>query len=267
MIKGSADKPLMLFVHGFPEFWYSWRHQIDEFSRDYRTVAFDMRGYGDSDKPAGLSPYLLQHLVADVRDLIPALGHKTCTLVCHDWGAVVGWAFIQQHMQLVDRYVMMGAPSPTVWRQSIASSLDQFRKSWYVFWFQMPWLPEFTTSLYDIKLLNAFSEGGARHRLDDDVMEAYKYTFSQPGALTPPINYYRANLRHFDGVRPAKPDRFAPGLYILGEKDIYISRSSGAALQRSFEDLSFEVVPGANHFVQQDAPDATNALMRRFLKE
>lgn len=250
----------MLFVHGFPEFWYSWRHQIEEFAGDYRTVAFDMRGYGDSDKPAGLRPYLLPTLVEDVRALIAALGYTRCTLVCHDWGAIVGWAFVQQHMPLVDRYVMMGAPSSSVWRQSLMSSLDQFRKSWYVFWFQMPLVPEWVSSFNDLAMFKAIGTA-------DEDLEAFKYTFAEPGALTAPINYYRANLQFLVSRHEAKVDKYAPGLFLLGEKDRYISQQAGVQQQKMSGNLRFETVPGANHFVQQHAPAATNALMRSFLRE
>lgn len=257
----------MLFVHGFPEFWYSWRHQITEFSTDYRTVAIDMRGYGDSEKPAGLRPYLVPTLVADLKALIEALGYKSCTFVCHDWGAIVGWQFVQQHMDMIDKYVMMGSPSSGVWRRNLTTSPEQFLKSWYVMYLQMPWLPEFVASLHDYRVLKTIGAGGSVKRICEEELEAYKYTFSQPGAFTPPINYYRANLRVFGGLPQTKVDKWSPGLFLLGENDKYISQKTGPQQQLRNGNLRFETVPGANHFVQQDAPEAVNALMRSFLRE
>lgn len=257
----------MLFIHGFPEFWYSWRHQITEFSRDYRTVAVDMRGYGDSDKPTGLAAYRMENMIEDIRQLIVELGYERCTLVCHDWGAVVGWSFVERHMPMVDRYVMMGAPSSPVWRRSIASSLNQFTKSWYVFFFQMPWLPEFLSSLDDLRLLKMIGVGGQGGRIDAEDLEAYKYTFGQPGALTTPINWYRANLRFFNVFKRTKVDKYAPGLFLLGEKDAFIAQTCGAEQVKESGNLRFESIVGANHFLQQDAPKETNAAIRKFLAE
>lgn len=227
-----------------------------------------MRGYGDSDKPSGLGPYHLDNMTEDINCLIQALGYEKCTLVCHDWGAVIGWNFVRKHMNMVDKYVMMGAPSAEVWRKIMVSSLDQFRKSWYVFFFQMPFLPEFSLSLRDYDALRAI---GNNYKFSDsftaDDLEAYKYTFSKPGALTAPINYYRKNLQFFGGDKaPSKIAKFAPGLYILGEHDLYIAPESGPMLQKYYENLRFETIAGANHFVQQDAPEQTNKLIREFLK-
>lgn len=256
----------MLFVHGFPEFWYSWRYQIVEFSRDYRTVAIDLRGYGDSEKPAGQQPYRVPTLVADLRALITALGYERCTLVCHDWGAIIGWQFVQQHMDVIDKYVMMGSPSSSVWRHNLMSSPEQFLKSWYVMYLQMPWLPEYVASLHDYRVLKTIGAGGSEKGIAKEDLEAYKYTFSRPGAFTPPINYYRANLRVFAGLPQPKVEKYAPGLFLLGEKDMYISQKTGPQQQRRNANLRFECVRDANHFVQQDAPEAVNKLMREFLK-
>lgn len=264
--KGNPDKPLMLFIHGFPEFWYSWRFQLKEFSKEYRAVAIDMRGYGDSDKPSGWSHYHIKSLVEDIKCLIEALGHDKCILVCHDWGAVIGWSFISAHMNMVEKYVMMGAPSLDVWGKSMMQSLEQFRKSWYVFYFLMPALPEFTTSLNDYAMLKVIGGFKFSENFTEEDLEAYKYTFSKNGALTGPINYYRHNMNFFATSKRPTPATFAPGMFILGERDAYIAASTGPILKKRFENLRFEVVPGANHFVQQDAPEKTNQLLWEFLK-
>ncbi|XP_037027686.1 epoxide hydrolase 4-like [Bradysia coprophila] len=266
--KGDKSKPLMLFVHGFPEFWYSWRFQLKEFSNDYWCVAIDMRGYGDSDKPEGISSYEVDQLSDDIKSVIKELGREKCYLICHDWGAVVGWNFVQNNMNMVEKYVMMGAPSAQAWRKVIMSSefWDQFKKSWYIFYFQMPRLPEFTISLNDFAVFKAVGSKQKSDTYTDEDMEAYKYTFSRPGALTPPINYYRANISFHKMPKLTTPTTFASGLYLLGEDDLYISKATGAELQKFFKNLQYEVVPGTNHFLQQDAPEKTNAIIRKFLK-
>jgi len=264
--KGDNTKPLMLFVHGFPEFWYSWRYQIKEFSKDYWCVALDMRGYGDSDKPRGVSPYKLSNLTEDIKQVIEGLGREKCILVCHDWGAVIGWNFVENHMNMVEKYIMMGAPSVFTWRKIIISCLNQFKKSTYVFFFQMPRLPEFTITLHDFAMIKAIGNGKISENFTEEDLEAYKYTFSKTGALTGPINYYRANLITLNAPKFTKPTASVPGLYILGERDMYVSKETGPLLQNQFENLQFKVIKDANHFVQQDAPEATNELMREFLR-
>lgn len=147
-----------------------------------RCVALDMRGYGDSDKPEGVSSYQVKHLTEDIRAVIEGLGREKCVLVCHDWGAVIGWNFVQKHMNMVEKYVMMGAPSSAAWQKCVMSGdLDQFKKSWYIFYFQMPRLPEFTISLNDFAVFKAIGSGKKSETFTEDDLEAYKYTFSRPG--------------------------------------------------------------------------------------
>lgn len=261
--KGDPSKPLMLLVHGFPEFWFSWRYQLKEFSKDYWVVAVDMRGYGESDKPADLNAYRVSNMVQDIRELVTALGRKKFTLVAHDWGAVICWDFIAQHMDMLDKYIMMDAPSRGVARKLMMSTKEQFKMSWYVFFFQMPKLPEFFIRMNDLKM---FEVSLGKYCTPEEV-EAFKYTFSHKGALTPPINYYRANFTD-SSMRAPKPPKdipHVPGLYLLGEKDLYISKATGPLLQERFNNLEFKIVQGAGHFVQQDKPDLVNEIMREFL--
>lgn len=225
-----------------------------------------MRGYGDSDKPAGRNSYQLKALRADLKGLIEHLGYKKCVLVCHDWGAVVGWSFVSHHMDMIDRYVMMGAPSSVVWRKSVISSIDQFIKSWYVFMFQMPLLPEFTLSLNDYAKLKTIGGNKFNDTFTEEDLEAYKYTFSKPGGLTGPINYYRSNLGFWNVEKTPEVKKFAPGLYLLGENDTYISKDTLQVSKKLYKGLQFDVVAGANHFLQQDAPKATNQAIRKFLE-
>lgn len=260
--KGDAQNPLMLFVHGCPEFWYSWRHQIKEFSKDYYTVAFDQRGYGDSSKPTNCSDYDMSLLVEDIRQLVKFLGRDKFTLVAHDWGALVCFEYVRKHVETLDKYVLMAAPVRDVWDDSIYSSVKQFLMSWYVFLYQLPVFPEFVLRLFDLgifKLLELESE---------EDLEAYKYTFGKSGAFTGPVNYYRENVKFlYPYKRTERPKKFVPGILLLGEKDDYISEECCRQTQQYFDDLDFKLIPGANHFCNHHKPTETNRMMREFLSK
>ncbi|XP_049296791.1 epoxide hydrolase 3-like [Anopheles funestus] len=262
--KGDPSKPLMVFVHGFPEFWYSWRHQLKEFSKDYWVVALDMRGYGDTEKPEYRYAYRIDNMTEDIRCLVRALGRQKFTLVAHDWGAVIGWHFITKHMDMIDRYIMMDGPSQKVVRKLFSTSKTQFKMSWYIFFYQMPWLPEFFVRMMDFHIFKVlFSQHGG-----PEVIEAFKYTFSKPNAMTYPINYYRENFRFFTRkLAPPRPKTFARGLYLLGENDLYISKETGPLMQQEFDNLEFRIVPGVDHFLQQHKPEVVNQYMREFLSK
>ncbi|KXJ82329.1 epoxide hydrolase 1 [Aedes albopictus] len=260
---GDPNKPLMVFVHGFPEFWFSWRYQLKEFAKDYWVVAVDMRGYGESDKPKELNAYQVPEMVKDIKELVTALGRKKFTLVAHDWGAVICWDFLSQHMDMLDKYIFMDAPSRGVAHKLMMSTKEQFKMSWYIFFFKMPKFPEFFVRMNDLKMFDV-SFGKC---CTPEEVEAYKYTFAKKGALTPPINYYRANFTASAkrNVRPPKDIPHVPGLYLLGENDLFISKATGPLLQKQFNNLEFKIVQGAGHFVQQDKPDLVNQIMREFL--
>ena len=138
--RARQDAPLMLFLHGFPEFWYSWRHQMRAFGDDFHVVAPDLRGYNTSEKPAARSAYRLERLVDDVRALITNLGYDTCVLVAHDWGGAIAWQFAHAHPEMLDRLVVMNLPHPVRMFEGLATAA-QLCRSWYIFFFQLPWLP------------------------------------------------------------------------------------------------------------------------------
>lgn len=165
-------------------------------------------------------------------------------------------------MDTLEKYIMIGAPPPEVWKQSIFGSVTQFFMSWYVFFFQMPYLPEFCLRTYDMKGLKVMKQAS------EEELEAYKYTFGKEGAYTGPINYYRAIIPHLMFSEPLKrPTKFVPGLYMLGETDKYIDRGSGAIAKELYTKLEFKIIKGANHFAQQHKPEETNRLIREFLEK
>jgi pimeloyl-ACP methyl ester carboxylesterase len=189
-------------------------------------------------------------------------GREKFILVGHDWGAVIGFRYVLRHMDTLEKYVMIGGPPSEVWNKLITGSIKQFLMSWYIFYFQMPFLPEFSTRLQDLKIFKVM-----KHSSPDD-MEVYKYVFGKEGALTGPINYYRAAANFLFPDPPLKrPTSFVPGLFMLGEGDRYISRDSGKMAQRRYEKLEFKLIKGGNHFAQQHAPEETNRLIREFIEK
>jgi pimeloyl-ACP methyl ester carboxylesterase len=169
----------MIFLHGFPEFWYSWRKQLTVFSKTHWVVAVDMRGYGDSDKPSGVSSYTTEILSKDVHDMVRALGRDNCILVAHDWGGVVAWHVAMYYPEIVQKLVILNGPHPTAFTKLLRSSIRQMLKSWYVYVFQVPYLPELFFMVDDLEILRESFEG----RISEEELEAYKYNWSKQGNL------------------------------------------------------------------------------------
>lgn len=261
--KGDPKNPLIVFVHGFPEFWYSWRHQLKEFSKDYWTIAIDQRGYGQSDKPKNVEDYHINNMADDINALVKSLGREKFILIGHDWGAAVGFNYVYRYMDTLEKYIMIGGPPSDTWRKLITGTLKQFIMSWYIFYFQAPILPEISIGLRDLQIFDIIKVGSP-----EDI-ESFKYTFSQPNALTYPINYYRAirSLILNPDKRLPRPKNPAPGLLLLGEYDKYISRDTGKYAQKELDRLEFNLIKGANHFAQQHKPEETNRMIREFLEK
>jgi pimeloyl-ACP methyl ester carboxylesterase len=270
---GSEDteqqqaRPLMLFLHGFPEFWYSWRHQMRAFSDTYHVVAPELRGYNKSDKPEGRRAYALDELVSDVRELVENLGYEKCTLVAHDWGGAVAWEFAYAHPEMLDQLIVMNLPHPVRFYQGLRTAA-QLRRSWYMFFFQLPWLPEALLSLDDHRAIARLFEGQAKNpqAFSDDDLDAYREAAGQPGALTAMLNYYRAlslEVFRFDNERYDILD--VPTLMIWGEDDAALGKELTYGTERLVRDFHIEYIPNCSHWVQQDRPELVNDYMRDFL--
>lgn len=260
---GDRSKPMMLFVHGFPEFWYCWRYQIKEFSKDYWCVALDMKGYGDSDKPKGIAPYRLLTLVEDLRQFIEQLDHNGCVLVAHDWGGAISWVLLDNYPHLVDKYIILNAPHYKVYGKLMATNDKQRRMAWYVSFFQLPYLPELSIRFGDYQLFEKLFP--APLATPEDV-EAYKYIFSQSGALTSPLNYYRSIPFNKMEKIPILNDSHPPGLFIFGADDAYLVSDSVQMTAAVVPNLTTKLVRNIGHFIQQEIPNEVNEMMRRFLK-
>jgi pimeloyl-ACP methyl ester carboxylesterase len=265
----AGSGPLVILLHGFPEFWYSWRHQIPALAAaGYRVVAPDMRGYNVSEKPPGVRSYLIETLADDVAGLIRHLGETTAVVAGHDWGGGVAWYVPMRHPAIVEKLIVLNAPHPGALVREMRT-LSQMRKSWYILFFQLPWLPEalFRSRGYamldrvmrrDPVRAGAFSDADIRH---------YKRALSRPGALTATINYYRAMLRRNPREAMQEPLTIAcPTLLIWGEQDRYLGVPLTEGLERWVPAIRVERIPEASHWVQIDAPERVNTLMLEFLQ-
>ncbi|XP_064609872.1 epoxide hydrolase 1-like [Liolophura sinensis] len=265
---GQPGKPLMLFVHGFPEFWFSWRYQLREFQKDYRVVAIDQRGYNESDAPSGIENYTIDKMVGDLKQIIPALGYDKCVLVGHDWGGIICWAFALQFPQYIERLITLNAPHPKVFLEHMNTHWSQFRKSWYMFLFQLPYLPEFWMRNMDMKQLDEFflsEQYGVRSGImTKEDLEAYKYAFSLHG-FTCPINYYRASFAIPRARADFKPVQ-VPTLTVWGNKDAAIDTEVAYSAAKHVPDYTLKIVDDASHWVQMDQPAIVNDHIRTFLK-
>lgn len=260
---GDPRKPLLLLVHGFPEFWFSWRHQLDsELTKDYRIVAIDMRGYGDSDKPKGVENYRIEKLVEDIRQAIHTLGYDKCFLVGHDWGGGVAWSFAMAHPGMVSKLAVLNCPHPVAFRAYMRSHWTQFLKSWYMFFFQLPCLPEWQCSRQDLVSLDVALKGV----VNEEELSAFKFTFGSAQAFNGPINFYRAAFRYpgrAPGGQKLQPLAM-PTMLVFGAEDKYITVEAARLSAKYCTNLDFQLVPKASHWVQQDAPDQVNRLLARF---
>ena len=266
---GSGDK-LALLLHGFPECAYSWRHQIGALAQlGYRVWAPNLRGYGKSDRPLSIAQYALEELAQDVADLIEASGSRSVALVGHDWGGAVAWTFAAYHPAKLERLVIMNAPHPVLLRRGLRS-LEQLRKSWYMVFFQLPGLPEKLLSLGDFAAIGRAFKGNAVHkeRFTDEDLEVFKRNAAEPGALSAMINYYRALPRALLlGTGRGLPKIETKTLLIWGEQDIALGKELTYGTDAFVRDLTVRYIADASHWVQQDRPNAVNAMLAAFLSD
>ncbi len=267
---GPVDGPLVVLLHGYPDFWYSWRHQIPALAAaGLRVVAPDMRGYNLSSKPAGVSAYAPRRLAGDIRDLIRERGAERAFLVGHDWGAAVAWVVAMAHPEVVERLAILNVPHPRRMLQALRRPGRQLAKSWYMFFFQLPWLPERAVRAGDWRGLRYGFEHDARPgAFTPQDIDRYREAWSQPGAATATINYYRASMRRPPGRegRGLTPIT-APTLVIWGERDRYLSSALAEPDRADVPNLKGVVrLHGASHWVQHDEPDRVSELLIGFFK-
>jgi pimeloyl-ACP methyl ester carboxylesterase len=264
---GDPHGPLVLLLHGFPEFWYGWRHQLGPLvDAGFRVVAPDQRGYTTSDKPPHVADYNLDRLAADVVSVIAALGADRVRVVAHDWGGVVAWWLALRHPERVERLAILNAPHPPLMWRTLRRSPRQMLRSWYIFMMQLPWYPEWSSRLANwysvVRAMRTSSRPGTFTAEDFD---RYRTAWSQPGAFRAMVNWYRAALR----ARPPEPADLrirVPTLVIWGARDKFIRRELAEASVAQCEHGRLEFIEEATHWVQHEEPQRVNRLLIDFLK-
>ena len=262
---GDADDPLVVLLHGFPDCFYGWRHQIEPLvDAGYRVLVPDQRGYNLSDKPAGLGAYRLGRLSADIAALIDSEGESSAHVVGHDWGAMVAWDLALRRPEYVDRLGILNVPHPTAFRETLRSSPRQVLRSWYVFAFQLPRIPEWWLARDEFAgLARALEETARIDTFDDADLDRYRESWAEPGALTAMLDWYRAMAR-----RPDEPPRervTASTLIAWGEKDPALVPELVEKSARYCDDVRVERFPTRSHWVHVEAPEAVNELLLEHL--
>ena len=265
----AGEGPLVLLLHGFPQFWYEWRHQIPALvEAGFRVVAPDMRGYNLSDKPLGVRAYRVEMLACDVERLILACGEGTAHMVGHDWGAIAAWIAAMRYPERVERLAILNVPHPARFLDGLLSPMQLLRSS-YVFFFQIPRLPEEVIRAGDFALLrSALGRDPVRPAaLTAEDIERYIEAIARPGALTATINYYRALLRYPGETRALLQRVEAPVLVIWGERDRFLSRRLAEPPRLWVPNLlGVKRLPDASHWVAEDRPLEVNTLLLDFLR-
>lgn len=261
----KSGTPVVL-LHGFPEFWYGWRNQIPALvEAGCRVIVPDQRGYNLSDKPKGVKNYDVQTLVRDVIGLIDALEYEKVNLVGHDWGAVVAWTLAILHPERLHKLGIMNVPHPAVMRRFLTRDIEQMRRSWYVFFFQLPWMPERFMSADDWHgAVSALRGSGRIHTFTKADIAKYKEAWSQPGAMTSMLNWYRAVIRHMPKL-PSGPRVKVRTLMMWGMKDVALSHRMARPSMDYVDEGNLIFFPEATHWVQHDEAEAVNHYLVDFI--
>jgi pimeloyl-ACP methyl ester carboxylesterase len=262
---GPKGGPLVIMLHGFPEFWYGWRRQIGSLAAaGYRVLALDQRGYNLSDKPRGRRMYTVDILADDVLGLATALGRETFTVVGHDWGGVLAWHLVSRRPDRIERAVVLNGPRLEVMQAYVSSHLSQARKSWYVGFFQLPWIPEQVLGASNFApMWRALTETSAPGSFLAEDLKHYRDAWAQPSALTAMLNWYRALPLQ---SHPRPPERIdVPVRVIWGDRDVALEPALAEASMAGCQRAEVFHLADATHWVQHDRPDEVNRLLLQFL--
>tara|TARA_B100000579_G_C22762010_1_gene819429 strand:- start:100 stop:972 length:873 start_codon:yes stop_codon:yes gene_type:complete len=265
----AGEGPAVFLLHGFPEFWYSWRHQIPALTEaGFRVIVPDMRGYNGSAKPKQISAYSPDKLADDILNLSLHLNTEIHGVVGHDWGGAVAWYFAMRHPESFQRLSILNCPHPRQFLSALGT-LKQLRKSWYMFFFQLPWLPEKALSAGNYKAIRKiFTEDPVRDGAFQPAdIDAYIDALSQPGALRGAINYYRAAFRQspWKSLKDMNPIDL-PVQILWGTQDKHLGRETAKPPENLVPRLEIEYCEDASHWLMVDRPQWVNERLIPFLK-
>ncbi len=263
--EGKENAPLVVLLHGFPEFWHSWRYQIEPLvNAGYHVVVPDQRGYNLTDK---FGPYDLLTLTDDIAGLIETLGYAQASAVIgHDWGGAVTWTFAARYPEMTNRVVVCNMPHPWAVTHAFRERYwPQLMRSWYMGFFQVPLLPEAMLSANDFEMLANSIKNTAHGTITDAELFYFKQAWAQPMALTAMLGWYRA-LRDQRRLRGADLTVRRPSLLIWGDADFALTTQTAEWTRRYVPNLRIDYIPGASHWVQQERPDEVNRHMLDFLE-
>ncbi|MBF9254325.1 alpha/beta hydrolase [Pontibacter sp. 172403-2] len=263
---GEQTGKVILFLHGFPEFWYGWRKQLTYFAgKGFRAVAPDQRGYNRSSKPAGVKAYTMEKLTDDIAALIRQLTQESVYLVGHDWGGAVAWVMAIRYPDLLEKLIILNMPHPQVMKENLKHNPKQMLKSWYAGFFQLPFLPELAGSIFDYKLLEHSMKSSAKKGTFSDAdMAHYKAAWQQPKALASMLNWYRAykyNRLNLAG------DITVPTLLIWGRKDTFLGQEMAQPSIARCKNGQLVFIDNATHWLHHEKPDEVNHLIEAFINQ
>lgn len=270
---------LIMFLHGFPEFWAEWEHQLADFGRDHQAVAPDLRGFNLSSAPADPAQYHIKTLVADIRALLDHLGHQRMVLVAHDWGGGVAWAFANRHPERLDKLVIINSPHPAVFARELLNNPRQQAASAYMNMFRQPDAERILSENNYAYLSEALSKWGSKWRMSPDLLQRYIEAWSRPGALTGGLNYYRSSplhpatsreeeavLRQIAGLPRTAFEVKVPTLVLWGELDEALLPGNLDGLENHVDDLTLQRIPDGTHWVVHEQPGLINDRIRGFIR-
>jgi epoxide hydrolase 4 len=263
---GPPNGSVVILLHGFPEFWYSWHDQIEPLSAaGFRVIVPDQRGYNKSSKPRGAANYALSELTSDVLTIADQLRAQKFFLAGHDWGAAVAWSVALLHPQRVAKLAILNVPHPSVMRRYLKSNRRQLRRSWYMFFFQLPWLPEAAFSAFNFRLgVRSLVRSSRPNTFSAEDLAQYRAAWSEPGALTATINWYRAAFRY----RNKFPDStvHVPTRILWGERDAFLLSDMAHDSLRYCDSAELYTFANASHWLQHEEPARVSELLSDFFR-
>ncbi len=272
----AKNRKLILFVHGFPEFWYEWENQLLEFGKDYFSVAPDLRGFNLSSKPTEVKQYRAQHIVEDLRQLAAHLGYEKFILVAHDWGGAAAWQMAIAHPALIEKLIIINSPHPLTFMRELIHNPAQQAASGYMNFFRTDKAEGVLQENNFARLCGMLKMGMNSTWLTEEVKTKYIEAWSQPGALTGGLNYYRASPMYPPtendpgpkalNLDPAQFHVRVPTLVIWGEQDTALLTSNLDGLEEYVSDLTVKRIADGSHWVSHEKPQQVNAFIRQFIE-